>query len=71
MLYSIHHMTLKLQFFGMKMSRFCHIYTLALLYKFTSVYMWAGQVEDEIPATRGNVCIFTSICSVKFLYHDQ
>ena len=27
-----------------------------------------GRVEDEFPPTRGNCCIFTSVCIIKYLH---
>ena len=44
---------------------------LALLYNLR-VYIQTfplvgGQVEDEFSPTRGNICIVTSICTIKFL----
>ena len=39
---------------------------LALLYNFTSVYTKIASFRNEFPATRGNVCIFTSICIVAY-----
>ena len=50
----------------------CTLYTdkLALLYNFTSVYTNIPFCRRE-ESKRGNICIFTSICTIKFLYHDH
>ena len=39
------------------------------VYKYSLLYV--GRVEDEFPATRANICIFMSICTINYLYHDQ
>ena len=30
-----------------------------------------GGVEDKFIPARGNICISTSICTIKYMYHDQ
>ena len=49
------------------------VYTndLSFIVQFTSVYTQMERVEDELPAIRANICIFTSICTINYLYHDQ
>ena len=34
-------------------------------------FVYFVLVEDEFPATRGNICIFKNICTIKFLYQEQ
>ena len=47
-------------------------FKLALLYNFTSVYTNIPSCRrDQFPPTRGNICVFTSTCTIKFLYLDQ
>ena len=53
-------------------NNFCKDHKLALLYNFTSVYTNIPSCRrDEFPATRRYSCIFTSICTIKSLHHDQ